>query len=37
MKIGGYVMVGMGVVLFFDWMTKITIYMTNIFGGFTGF
>ncbi|MCL6618147.1 MAG: cytochrome c biogenesis protein CcdA, partial [Anoxybacillus ayderensis] len=37
MKIGEYVMVGMGVVLFFDWMTKITIYMTNIFGGFTGF
>lgn len=37
MKVGGYVMIGMGVVLFFDWMTKITIYMTNIFGGFTGF
>ncbi|KFZ41740.1 cytochrome C biogenesis protein CcdA [Anoxybacillus sp. KU2-6(11)] len=37
MKVGGYVMIGMGIVLFFDWMTKITIYMTNIFGGFTGF
>ncbi|REK55173.1 MAG: cytochrome C biogenesis protein CcdA [Geobacillus sp.] len=37
MKIGGYVMIAMGVVLFFDWMTKITGYATRIFGGFTGF
>ncbi|WP_374720439.1 cytochrome c biogenesis CcdA family protein [Parageobacillus toebii] len=37
MKIGGYVMIAMGVVLFFDWMTKISAYMTSIFGGFTGF
>lgn len=36
-KIGGYVMIAMGVVLFFDWMTKITAYTTRIFGGFTGF
>ncbi|TXK89829.1 cytochrome c biogenesis protein CcdA, partial [Parageobacillus sp. SY1] len=37
MKIGGYVMIAMGVVLFFDWMTKIITYTTSIFGGFTGF
>jgi cytochrome c-type biogenesis protein len=37
MKIGGYVMIAMGVVLFFDWMTKISAYMISIFGGFTGF
>jgi cytochrome c-type biogenesis protein len=36
-KIGGYVMIAMGVVLFFDWMTKIITYTTSIFGGFTGF
>jgi cytochrome c-type biogenesis protein len=36
-KIGGYTMIGMGVVLFFDWMTKIIAYTTSIFGGFTGF
>ncbi|MGG7618960.1 cytochrome c biogenesis CcdA family protein [Bacillus coreaensis] len=37
MKIGGYIMIVMGVVLFFDWMTKIIIMFTNLFGGFTGF
>ncbi|WP_456275391.1 cytochrome c biogenesis CcdA family protein [Bacillus sp. AK128] len=37
MKIGGYSMIVMGIFLFFDWMTKITIYFTNMFGGFTGF
>jgi cytochrome c-type biogenesis protein len=36
-KVGGYVMIAMGVILFFDWMTKIITYTTNIFGGFTGF
>jgi cytochrome c-type biogenesis protein len=36
-KIGGYVMIGMGIVLFFDWMTKIIIILTPLFGGFTGF
>ncbi len=36
-KIGGYVMIVMGIFLFFDWMTKITIYLIDIFGGFTGF
>lgn len=37
MKIGGYIMIVMGIVLFFDWMTKIIIVFTNLFGGFTGF
>ncbi len=36
-KVGGYTMIIMGVVLFFDWMTKIIVYLTPIFGGFTGF
>ncbi|WP_078546943.1 cytochrome c biogenesis CcdA family protein [Litchfieldia alkalitelluris] len=37
MKIGGYIMIFMGIVLFFDWMTKITVYLTSLYGGFTGF
>lgn len=37
MKIGGYIMMVMGVVLFFDWMTKIIAILTPLFGGFTGF
>jgi cytochrome c-type biogenesis protein len=37
MKIGGYIMIVMGIVLFFDWMTKIIIVFTDLFGGFTGF
>ncbi|OLN22932.1 cytochrome C biogenesis protein CcdA [Domibacillus antri] len=36
-KIGGYVMIIMGIVLFFDWMTKIIMILTPLFGGFTGF
>ncbi|CAG9607311.1 cytochrome c biogenesis CcdA family protein [Pseudoneobacillus rhizosphaerae] len=36
-KIGGYVMIVMGIVLFFDWMTKIISILSPIFGGFTGF
>lgn len=36
-KIGGYLMIVMGIFLFFDWMTKITSYLVNLFGGFTGF
>ncbi|NSL51090.1 cytochrome c biogenesis CcdA family protein [Calidifontibacillus erzurumensis] len=36
-KVGGYVMIVMGIFLFFDWMTKITTYFISIFGGFTGF
>lgn len=37
MKIGGYVMILMGIVLFFDWMTKIITGLSGLFGGFTGF
>ncbi len=37
MKIGGYIMMVMGVVLFFDWMTKIIAILSPLFGGFTGF
>jgi cytochrome c-type biogenesis protein len=36
-NIGGYVMIGMGIILFFDWMTKIIMVLTPLFGGFTGF
>lgn len=36
-KIGGYLMILMGIFLFFDWMTKITSYFINLYGGFTGF
>ncbi|KZR59426.1 cytochrome c biogenesis CcdA family protein [Pseudobacillus badius] len=37
MKVGGYIMILMGVVLFFDWMTKIIIFLSPLFGGFQGF
>ncbi|WP_299092234.1 cytochrome c biogenesis protein CcdA [uncultured Metabacillus sp.] len=37
MKIGGFLMIGMGILLFFDLMTSIIIFLTGIFGGFTGF
>ena len=38
MKIGGYIMIVMGVFLYFNWMTKIISFLTNyLFGGFTGF
>ena len=37
MKIGGYLMIVMGVILFFDWMTKIIAVLSRLFGGFTGF
>lgn len=37
MKVGGYIMIVMGVVLFFDWMTKIIMIFSGMFGGFTGF
>lgn len=36
MKFGGYIMIVMGVVLYFDWMTKIIALLSPIFGGFTG-
>jgi cytochrome c-type biogenesis protein len=37
MKIGGYIMIIMGIVLFFDWMTKIIQILSPLFGGFQGF
>ncbi|AZU61666.1 cytochrome c biogenesis CcdA family protein [Neobacillus mesonae] len=37
MKIGGYIMIVMGIVLFFDWMTKIIAIFQTLFGDFTGF
>lgn len=37
MKIGGYLMIFMGILLFFNIMTSIIIFLTRIFGGFTGF
>lgn len=37
-QVGGVLMIIMGVLLFFDWMTKLTSFLVNrIFGGFTGF
>jgi cytochrome c-type biogenesis protein len=36
-KIGGYAMIVMGIILFFDWMTKIISILSPIFGGFSGF
>ncbi|WLV25877.1 cytochrome c biogenesis protein CcdA [Aciduricibacillus chroicocephali] len=35
-KIGGYVMIAFGVALFFDWMTKLTSFLSSWLG-FTGF
>jgi cytochrome c-type biogenesis protein len=38
MKIGGITMIFMGIFLFFDWMTKLTSFLSNtFFNGFTGF
>ncbi|EOP98690.1 cytochrome c biogenesis protein CcdA [Bacillus cereus] len=37
MKTGGSLMVLMGVLLFFDWLTKIISLFTSLTGGFTGF
>lgn len=37
MRIGGLVMIIVGILLFFDWMTKIIIILSNFTGGFTGF
>lgn len=37
MKVGGSLMIVMGVFLYFDWMTKIITWLIPIYGGFTGF
>lgn len=36
-KIGGYIMLLVGIALFFDWMTKLTSILVSLFGGFSGF
>jgi cytochrome c-type biogenesis protein len=35
-KIGGYIMIALGIALFFDWMTKLTAFLAGWFG-FYGF
>lgn len=35
-KFGGYIMILVGIALFFDWMTKLTSYLAGVFG-FSGF
>jgi len=37
MKIGGYIMIAVGILLFFDGMTYIINLLSPFFGGFTGF
>lgn len=37
MTLGGILMVLMGVLLYFNMMTKIITFLTPLFGGFTGF
>lgn len=37
MKVGGYIMIVMGVFLYFNWMMKIIVYFLSLFGGFIGF
>lgn len=37
MKVGGYIMIAVGILLFFDGMTLIIRILEPIFGGFTGF
>ncbi|MEJ9282272.1 cytochrome c biogenesis CcdA family protein [Ureibacillus thermosphaericus] len=37
MKIGGGIMILMGIMLYFDMITKLIAFLTPIFGGFTGF
>src|SRR5699024_8727985 len=34
MKIGGYIMIIVGIALFFDWMTDLTSFLANWFGWF---
>lgn len=36
-KLGGILMIFMGVLLYFDWMTKLIGLLIRIYGGFTGF
>lgn len=36
-KVGGGLMIVMGIFLYFDWMSKITTYLISLYGGFQGF
>ena len=36
-KIGGYLMIGLGILLITNWMTTITVGLIRLYGGFTGF
>ncbi|MED4271847.1 cytochrome c biogenesis protein CcdA [Geobacillus stearothermophilus] len=36
-KVGGSIMIVMGILLFFDWLTKIITFFSSLMGGFTGF
>lgn len=36
-KIGGYIMITLGVILYFDGLRTIIIWSNNLFGGFSGF
>ena len=35
-KIGGSLMIVLGVFLYFDWMSKLSSYLSYLFGGYTG-
>ncbi|MCU9611957.1 cytochrome c biogenesis protein CcdA [Caldibacillus lycopersici] len=37
MRIGGIFMIGIGILLFFDWMSLIIQWLSPLFGGFNGF
>ena len=37
MKIGGVLMIAIGIMLFFDWMNVLITWLTVLFGGFQGF
>jgi cytochrome c-type biogenesis protein len=36
-KIGGYLMIIMGIMLYFDWMTDMISLLSGLFGDFKGF
>ncbi|MBM7692132.1 cytochrome c-type biogenesis protein [Peribacillus deserti] len=36
-KAGGVIMIAMGIILFFNWMVRLTSFLTSLFGGFQGF
>jgi len=37
MTVGGVLMILMGILLYFDMMTRVIAFLTPFFGGFTGF